>query len=74
MMLELKVSAVPTQFNDLKSQVVDLLLCKGKDTEVVEYSLSRNISPALIADYETRLIPKNIFANKLNQLAELLSG
>ena len=68
-----KVSAVPTQINDLKSQVVDLLLCKGKDTEVVEYSLSRNISPALIADYETRLIPKNILANKLHQLVEQLS-
>ena len=52
---------------------IGILLCKGKDTEVVEYSLSRNISPALIADYETRLIPKNILANKLHQLVEQLS-
>jgi len=52
---------------------IGILLCKGKDTEVVEYSLSRNISPALIAEYETRLIPKNILANKLHQLVEQLS-
>lgn len=30
---------------------IGILLCKGKDTEVVEYSLARNVSPALIADY-----------------------
>ncbi len=52
---------------------VGILLCKEKDTEVVEYAMSRNISPAIIADYETRLIPKNILANKLHQLVEQLS-
>jgi YhcG PDDEXK nuclease domain len=52
---------------------VGILLCKGKDTEVVEIAMSRNISPAIIADYETKLIPKNILANKLNQLMEQLS-
>ncbi len=52
---------------------VGILLCKGKDTEVVEIAMSRNISPAIIADYETKLIPKNILANKLHQLMELLS-
>lgn len=52
---------------------VGVLLCKGKDTEVVEYAMARNISPAMIADYETKLIPKNVLANKLHQLAEQLS-
>lgn len=52
---------------------IGILLCKGKDTEVVEYAMSRNISPAIIADYETKLIPKNILANKLHQLVEQLS-
>lgn len=52
---------------------VGILLCKGKDTEVVEYSMARNTSPAMIADYETKLIPKNVLAKKLQQLAEQLS-
>lgn len=52
---------------------VGILLCKGKDTEVVEYAMARNTSPAMIADYETKLIPKNVLANKLHQLVEQLS-
>ena len=52
---------------------IGILLCKGKDTEVVEYAMARNTSPAIIADYETRLIDKKILANKLHQLMEQLS-
>ncbi len=52
---------------------VGILLCKGKDTEVVKYAMARNVSPTVIADYETKLIPKNILANKLHQLVEQLS-
>lgn len=50
---------------------IGILLCKGKDTEVVEYALARNTSPAIIADYETKLIDKKILLDKMNQLAEL---
>jgi predicted nuclease of restriction endonuclease-like (RecB) superfamily len=53
---------------------IGILLCKGKDSEVVEYSLARNPSPALIADFETKLLPKNELARKLNQLFEQFSG
>lgn len=52
---------------------IGVLLCKGKDTEVVEYSMARSLSPAMIADYETRLIPKKLLAAKLHQLAEELT-
>ncbi len=51
---------------------IGILLCKGKDTEVVEYALARNTSPALIADYETKLIDKKMLAQKLHQLSEQL--
>jgi predicted nuclease of restriction endonuclease-like (RecB) superfamily len=51
---------------------VGILLCKGKDTEVVEIAMSRNISPAIIADYETKLIDKKTLANKLHQLGQVL--
>jgi len=52
---------------------IGVLLCKGKDNEVVEYSMARNISPAMIADYETKLIPKELLISKLTQLIELFS-
>jgi hypothetical protein len=34
---------------------IGVLLCASKDEEVVEYALSRTLSPALIAEYRTRL-------------------
>ena len=52
---------------------IGILLCKGKDTEVVEYAMARNTSPALITEYETKLIDKKLLADKLNQLASLLN-
>lgn len=51
---------------------IGVLLCKGKDLEVVEYAMARNTSPALIADYEIKLIPKRLLAEKLHQLGEVL--
>lgn len=47
---------------------IGVLLCKSKDDEIVEYAMSRNISPTLVSDYTTKLIDKNILKQKLNQL------
>ena len=51
---------------------IGILLCKGKDTEVVEVAMSRALSPAIVADYETKLIDKRLLANKLHQLGQVL--
>ena len=56
----------------MENPSIGVLLCKGKDTEVVEYAMARITSPAIIADYETKLIDKKLLADKLHQLAELL--
>lgn len=50
---------------------VGLILCAKKDDEVVEYALSRSMSPALIAEYQTRLPQKALLENKLRELREL---
>jgi predicted nuclease of restriction endonuclease-like (RecB) superfamily len=51
---------------------IGVLLCREKDEEIVEYALSRSVSPTIISDYETKLIPKNILREKLNELYKLL--
>jgi len=51
---------------------IGVLLCREKDTEVVEYALSRSVSPAVISDYETQLIPKELLRKKLNEFYNLL--
>lgn len=47
---------------------VGIILCKSKDDEVVEYALSRHLSPTLVAEYKTKLIPKKILQKKLHEL------
>ena len=50
---------------------IGILLCKSKDSEVVEYALSRTLSPALVAEYKTCLPRKEILQQKLNEFYEL---
>lgn len=51
---------------------IGVLLCREKNNEVVRYSLARSVSPAVIADYETKLIPKDLLRRKLNEFYLLL--
>ena len=44
---------------------VGIILCKSKDEDVVEYALSRNMSPTMISEYRTKLISKEILQKKL---------
>jgi hypothetical protein len=48
-----------------------VLLCATKDHEVVEYALSRAVSPALVAEYQTRLPDKALLQAKLHEFYEL---
>ena len=45
-----------------------VLLCASKDCEVVEYALSRSLSPALVAEYQTRMPDKKLLQAKLHDL------
>jgi predicted nuclease of restriction endonuclease-like (RecB) superfamily len=47
---------------------IGVLLCANKDEEVVEYALSRSLSPALIAAYQTQLPDKALLQAKLHEL------
>ena len=50
---------------------IGLLLCASKDDEVVEYALSRSLSPALVAEYQTKLPDKALLQAKLHEFLEL---
>jgi len=51
---------------------VGLILCTKKDATVVEYALSRSLSPALITEYKLHLPDKHILEDKLRELAYLV--
>jgi predicted nuclease of restriction endonuclease-like (RecB) superfamily len=50
-----------------ENPAIGLLLCASKDEEVVEYALSRSMSPALVAQYRTQLPDRNLLATKLHE-------
>lgn len=50
---------------------VGVILCASKDDEVVEYSLSRTLSPTMVSDYTLQLPDKKILRKKLRELSEI---
>lgn len=46
---------------------IGIILCKGRDSEVVEYALARTTSPAVIAEYTTKLPDKKLLQAKLHE-------
>jgi len=47
---------------------IGILLCKDKDSEVVEYALSRSLSPTMVSEYKTQLPDKKLLQQKLHEL------
>lgn len=50
---------------------VGLLLCASKNDEVVEYAMSRTMSPMLVSQYQLQLPDKAILEKKLQQLVAI---
>lgn len=50
---------------------VGLLLCASKNDEVVEYAMSRTLSPMMVAQYQLQLPDKDVLRRKLQELTNL---
>ena len=46
---------------------IGILLCPSADHSVVEYAMSRAVSPTMVAEYKRLLIPKDVVAKNLNE-------
>ena len=49
---------------------IGILLCKDKDDAVVEYALSRSLSPTMVAEYQLCLPDKKLLQQKLHEIYE----
>ena len=49
---------------------IGILLCKDKDDTVVEYALSRSLSPTMVAEYQLCLPDKALLQQKLHDIIE----
>ena len=50
---------------------VGMILCASKDDEVVEYAMSRTLSPMMVAEYKLQLPDKAILQKKLQELINM---
>lgn len=50
---------------------VGMILCASKDDEVVEYAMSRTLSPMMVAEYKLQLPDKAVLQKKLQELINM---
>lgn len=50
---------------------VGLILCASKNDEVVEYAMSRTMSPMMVSQYQLQLPDKEVLRKKLQELANI---
>ena len=53
---------------------VGVILCATKDDAIVEYALSRSLSPTMVADYTLQLPDKKLLEQKVREIAMLADG
>ena len=56
---------------DKERPSVGMILCASKDDEVVEYAMSRTLSPMMVAEYQLQLPDKNVLRKKLQELINM---
>ena len=47
---------------------IGILLCRSKDDAVVEYAMNRYLSPALVAEYQTKLPDKKLLQERVRKM------
>ncbi|MDR3094450.1 MAG: PDDEXK nuclease domain-containing protein [Bacteroidales bacterium] len=52
---------------------IGILLCQEADRNVVEYAMSRSLSPTMIAEYKRQLIPKEVLQHSLDEFCSFLT-
>lgn len=50
-----------------ENSAIGVLLCASKEDEVVEFALNRTLSPAVVAEYKTKLPDKKLLQEKLHE-------
>lgn len=57
---------------DNENPSIGIILCPSADRSMVEYTLSRSLSPTMIAEYQCKLIPKEVMKKSLEEYCAFL--
>lgn len=56
-----------------ENPAIGMLLCATKDEDVVEYALSRSLSPAMVSEYQIQMPDKKLLQAKLHEFYQMLA-
>lgn len=59
---------------DNENPSIGIILCPSADRSMVEYTLSRSLSPTMIAEYQRKLIPLEVMRKSLEEYCSFLKG
>ena len=69
--MDFYLEALDRQKKDNENPSVGMILCASKDDEVVEYAMSRTLSPLMVAEYQLQLPDKSVLQKKLQELINM---
>ena len=72
--MNLYLEALDRDFKKQENPSVGIILCSFKDKNVIEYSISKNMSQSLISEYKLKLIDKKILETKLKEVKRLIEN
>ena len=58
----------------ISSVYYGVILCSSKDEDVVEYSISKNMSQTMISEYKLKLIDNKLLETKLKEMKNLIDN
>lgn len=59
---------------DNENPSIGIILCPSADRSMVEYTLSRSLSPTMIAEYQRMLIPQEVMTRSLQEYCHFLKN
>ena len=57
---------------DNENPSIGIILCPSADRSMVEYTLSRSLSPTMVAEYQRKLIPLEVMKKSLEEYCSFL--
>ena len=69
--MDFYLEALDRQKKENENPSVGMILCASKDDEVVEYAMSRTLSPMMVAEYKLQLPDKAVLQKKLQELINM---
>lgn len=58
--------------HDNENPSIGIILCPSADRSMVEYTLSRSLSPTMVAEYRNKLIPQDVMQRSLEEYCSFL--